>query len=158
MSKRGMGKAIFADITDDKGKIQIYVRLNDVGEDAFAETVESRRAAFIEAMDDDLNTADAIAALFELVRDCNTFFAVPRSAGSVANATKCFDELADVLGLLYNRGKDKDLDAEIEALISERQAARKEKNFKRADEIRDALKAQGIVLEDTPQGVKWHRE
>ena len=128
------------------------------GEEAFAETAEKRRGAFIEAMEDDLNTADAIAALFDLVRDCNTFFSAPRSKECVENAISVFDGFTDVLGLLYNRGKGKDLDSEIEALIAERQAARKEKNFKRADEIRDQLKAQGIVLEDTPQGVKWHRE
>ena len=127
------------------------------GEEAFRTTVDARREAFIAAMDDDLNTADAIAALFELVRDANTFFTVPRSEEITAYATKCFDELANVLGLLYHR-QDKSLDAGIEALIEERQAARKAKNFKRADEIRDELKAQGIVLEDTPQGVKWHRE
>jgi len=127
------------------------------GESAFAETAQARRAAFIEAMEDDLNTADAIAALFDLVRDCNTFFSVPRSKAAVENAIGVFDGFTEVLGLLYNRGGDT-LDAEIEALIAERQAARKEKNFRRADEIRDRLKAEGIVLEDTPQGVKWHRE
>ncbi len=127
------------------------------GEEAFRQTVDARRQAFISAMDDDLNTADAIAALFELVRDCNSFFAEPKSAETVAYATTCFDELTDVLGILYNRKADS-LDAEIEALIEKRQAARKAKDFKTADAIRDALKAQGIVLEDTPQGIKWHRE
>ena len=127
------------------------------GEEAFRQTVDARRQAFIDAMDDDLNTADAIAALFELVRDCNSFFAEPKSAGTVAYATTCFDELTDVLGILYNRKTDS-LDAEIEALIEKRQAARKAKDFKTADAIRDELKAQGVVLEDTPQGIKWHKE
>jgi cysteinyl-tRNA synthetase len=126
------------------------------GEEAFRAQVDTRRDAFIAAMDDDLNTADAIAALFELVRDANTFFTVPRSKEITAYTTKCFDELTDVLGLLYNR-KKQSLDERVEALIEERQAARKAKNFKRADEIRDELKAEGIVLEDTPQGVKWRR-
>jgi cysteinyl-tRNA synthetase len=126
-------------------------------EGAFAEMLKARRAAFIEAMDDDLNTADAIAALFELARDCNTFFLHARSAPSIALAAGLFDELTDVLGLLYNRKKDT-LAADVEALIEQRQAARKNKDFKTADAIRDELKAQGIVLEDTPQGVKWRRE
>ena len=108
-------------------------------------------------MDDDLNTADAISALFELARDCNSFFTEPRSAETIAAATACFDEMTNVLGILYQRRKE-DLDSEVEALIEKRQAARKAKDFKTADAIRDQLKAQGIVLEDTPQGVKWHRE
>jgi len=128
------------------------------GEAEFIKTVDSRRDAFIEAMDDDLNTADAIAALFDLARDCNSFFTVSRSENAVNYATTCFDELTNVLGILYNRKKEDNLDAEIEALIEKRQAARKARDFKTADAIRDELKAQGIVLEDTPQGVKWHRE
>ena len=125
-------------------------------EEDFLKTVERRRASFIEAMDDDLNTADAISALFELARDCNSFFAEPKSAETIAAATACFDEMTNVLGILYQRKKE-DLDSEVEALIEKRQAARKAKDFKTADAIRDQLKAQGIVLEDTPQGVKWHR-
>jgi len=126
-------------------------------EEDFLKTVERRRASFIEAMDDDLNTADAISALFELARDCNSFFAEPKSAETIAAATACFDEMTNVLGILYQRKKE-DLDSEVEALIEKRQAARKAKDFKTADAIRDQLKAQGIVLEDTPQGVKWHHE
>ena len=125
-------------------------------EEDFLKTVERRRASFIEAMDDDLNTADAISALFELARDCNSFFAEPKSAETIAAATACFDEMTNVLGILYQRKKE-DLDSEVEALIEKRQAARKAKDFKTADAIRDQLKAQGIVLEDTPQGGKWHR-
>lgn len=124
----------------------------------FCETVEGRRAAFVAAMDDDLNTADAIAALFELARDCNTFFAEPKSAQAVAFAVACFDEMTGVLGLLYNRKQAQSLDAEIEALIEKRQQARKNKDFKTADAIRDELKARGIVLEDTAQGIKWRQE
>jgi cysteinyl-tRNA synthetase len=127
------------------------------GEDAFSETVGARREAFIAAMEDDLNTADALAALFELARDCNTFFSVPRSAAAVREATDCFDELTGVLGLLYNR-QETALDAQVEELIEKRTQARKNKDYKTSDEIRDRLKAMGIVLEDTPQGVRWHRE
>ena len=108
-------------------------------------------------MDDDLNTADGIAALFELARDINTFIASPRAKEPLEAAAKQFVELADVLGLLYNRKKES-LDAQIAELIAQRQQARKEKNFALADKIRDELKAQGIVLLDTPQGVQWKRE
>ena len=128
------------------------------GEDAFRKQADARVAQFVEAMDDDLNTADGIAALFELARDCNTFFGNnTRSKESVEYAIKKFDELCGVLGLLYDRGAD-DLDAEVEALIAERQAARKAKDFARADAIRDQLTAMGILLKDTPQGVQWSRK
>ena len=119
---------------------------------------DKRRQQFIEAMSDDLNTADAIAALFELVRDINSnVIAANANKGTVEAAIKVFDELADVLGLVYNREKE-DLDSEIEALIEQRTQARKDRNWAEADRIRDELKAKGIVLEDTAQGVKWHRE
>lgn len=119
---------------------------------------DKRRQQFIEAMSDDLNTADAIAALFELVRDINSnVIAANANKGTVEAAIKVFDELADVLGLVYNRKKE-DLDSEIEALIKQRTQARKDRNWAEADRIRDELKAKGIVLEDTAQGVKWHRE
>ena len=119
---------------------------------------DKRRQQFIEAMSDDLNTADAIAALFELVRDINSnVIAANANKGTVEAAIKVFDELADVLGLVYNRKKE-DLDSEIEALIEQRKQARKDRNWAEADRIRDELKAKGIVLEDTAQGVKWHRE
>ncbi len=114
------------------------------------------REKFNRAMDDDLNTADAIAAIFELVREINTYTAQEPTAEFAGECLKRFDELSDVLGLL---GKDEgdDLDAEIQKLIDERQAARKAKDFATADKIRDDLAARGIVLEDTPQGVKWRK-
>ncbi|MBQ2781301.1 MAG: cysteine--tRNA ligase [Clostridia bacterium] len=120
--------------------------------------VETRRAQFITAMDDDLNTADAIAALFELTKDINVAIATPEKVGKEAceKTLDLFNQLADVLGLLYERKKES-LDDEIEVLIAARAAARKEKNWAEADRIRDELKARNIVLEDTPQGVKWHR-
>lgn len=124
--------------------------------DAIKAQLDSRREQFCRAMDDDLNTADGIAAVFELVRDINVSVLASDSKELIAYAAKLFDELTDVLGLVYNRKTDS-LDSEIEALIAERQAARKAKNWAEADRIRDELKAQGIVLEDTPQGVKWHR-
>lgn len=118
--------------------------------------LDSRREQFCRAMDDDLNTADGIAAVFELVRDINVSVLESDSKVLIEYAIALFDELTGVLGLVYNRKTDA-LDSEIEALISARQAARKEKNWAEADRIRDELKNQGIVLEDTPQGVKWHR-
>lgn len=119
---------------------------------------DKRRRQFIDAMSDDLNTADAIAALFELVRDINSnVIAANANKGSVEEAIKVFDELADVLGLVYDRKKES-IDDEIEALIEQRTQARKDRNWAEADRIRDELKAKGIVLEDTAQGVKWHRE
>ncbi|MBQ6848164.1 MAG: cysteine--tRNA ligase [Clostridia bacterium] len=118
--------------------------------------IEERKGEFITAMEDDLNTADALAAIFTLVRDINTAIANGVGKETLTACADIFDQLTGVLGLVYNRQKA-DLDSEIEALIEERTLARKNKDFKRADEIRDQLKAEGIVLEDTPQGVKWSR-
>ena len=119
--------------------------------------LDSRREQFIEAMDDDLNTADGIAAVFELVKDINVNVLASGSKELIEYAAALFDELTGVLGLVYNRNNN-NLDSEIEKLIELRTKARKEKNWAEADRIRDELKAQGIVLEDTPQGVKWHKE
>ena len=121
------------------------------------ELLAKRREQFITAMDDDFNTADAIAAVFDLVRDINTNVIEKSPSKTLCEgAASLFDELTDVLGLVYNRKKES-LDEEVEALIAERAEARKNKNWARADEIRDTLKAMNIVLEDTPQGVKWHK-
>ena len=109
-----------------------------------------------EAMDDDLNTADALAAVYELVRDINTHVAAGvHSRRLCEQASELFDTLCGILGLVYNRAEEKSLDDEIEALIEQRNAARKAKNWAEADRIRDELKARNIILEDTPQGVKW---
>ncbi len=133
------------------------IEKND-GDEAIAESLNKYREKFITAMDDDLNTADALAAIFDLVRDINTNVITDKPSKFLCEAAaKLFDELCDVLGLVYNRKKES-LDSEIEALIEQRTQARKEKNWALADKIRDDLKAQGIVIEDTPQGIKWHRE
>ncbi|MDE6111001.1 MAG: cysteine--tRNA ligase [Eubacterium sp.] len=120
--------------------------------------LSERRNQFITAMDDDLNTADGISALFDLTKDINTKILDKNASKAVCEyAAKLFDELSGVLGLLYNR-KGNDLDSEIEALIEERQNARKNKDWATADRIRDELKAKGIILKDTPQGVTWTKE
>ena len=118
--------------------------------------IEERKQEFITAMDDDLNTADALAALFNLVRDINTAVGEGAKKDTLNACADIFDQLTNVLGLVYNR-KTEALDSEIEELIEKRTAARKAKDFKTADEIRDKLKSMGIILEDTPQGVKWTR-
>ena len=128
------------------------------GDKAIIDGFDKYREQFIAAMDDDLNTADAIASIFELVRDINTnVVGKTPSKALVEGAIAIFDELTGVLGLVYNR-KTETLDSDVEALIEARTNARKEKNWAEADRIRDQLKEMGIVLEDTAQGVKWHRE
>lgn len=128
------------------------------GDKAIIDGFDKYREQFISAMDDDLNTADAIASIFELVRDINTnVVGKTPSKALVEGAIAMFDELTGVLGLVYNR-KTETLDSDVEDLIEARTNARKEKNWAEADRIRDQLKEMGIVLEDTAQGVKWHRE
>ena len=118
------------------------------------------RERFCAAMDDDLNTADAVSVIFELVRAVNTLAADSAVTREYAvKALGLLDELCGVLGIEKpQQAASSDEDAEIEALIAQRQQARKSKNFQEADRIRDELKGRGIVLEDTPQGVKWSRK
>ncbi len=118
--------------------------------------VEEYKNKFIIAMDDDLNTADALAAIFMLVRDINTAIANGAKRKELEAFADMFDQLTGVLGLVYNR-KQEVLDSDIEELIEKRTKARKDRDFKTADAIRDQLKEMGIILEDTPQGVKWSR-
>ena len=120
--------------------------------------LDKRREQFIAAMDDDLNTADGLAAIFELTKDINTKILDRDVSKAVCeHAAKLYDELCDVLGILYNR-KENTLDGDIEALVEKRQEARKNKDWATADKIRDELKAKGIILKDTPQGVTWTKE
>ena len=111
---------------------------------------------FETAMEDDFNTADAVAAIFDLVKHANTTASAESSKAYLQGVLDLIVKLSDVLGIITKRQEDL-LDADIEALIAERQAARKERNFARADEIRDELLAKGIILEDTREGVKWKR-
>lgn len=129
--------------------------LTDIEDDALTKT-QNYVAAFEKAMDDDFNTADAIAAIFDLVKYANTTANGDSSKAYVTALYELIVKLADVLGIVVEK-KEELLDADIEALIQERQAARKERNFGRADEIRDELLAKGIILEDTREGVKWKR-
>ncbi|MBR0307900.1 MAG: cysteine--tRNA ligase [Mogibacterium sp.] len=112
------------------------------------------RDKFIEVMDDDLNTADGIAAIFELVSAINLDVKDGASKTYAEAALGRIKELTDVLGIFGGAGEEEGLGDDIQALIDERQAARKEKNWERADEIRDQLAAMGITLKDTPQGVQ----
>ena len=127
------------------------------GDRTILASFDVHRDHFVSAMEDDLNTADAISALFDLVRDINGSVAGSPSRFLVQGCLQRLMELADVLGLLYQE-KDNDLDSEIEALIEKRTQARKNRDWATADAIRDELKARQVVLEDTPQGVKWHIE
>ena len=124
-------------------------------EQKVADSLPTFRERFQTAMDDDLNTADAMGVLFDLVRTVNTALE-GKPTKTLAEAYRAmFRELIDVMGLLYASTKADSLDEKVEAMIAARQQARKEKNFAEADRIRDELKAMGIELMDTPQGVKW---
>ena len=142
-------------------------RLNDrAAASSTAELTEDEKAAlaeaekftkaFKEAMDDDFNTADALAAVFDLVKFANTKVTEESSSAFAVALKKQLITLTDVLGLIVEK-EEEILDDEIERLIEERQAARKAKNFARADEIRNELLEKGIILKDTREGVKWQR-
>ena len=129
--------------------------MSDVERASYEET-----AAYVEkfeaAMDDDANTADAVSAVFELVKYINTNASSDNSREYLQKLYDRLDTLCGVLGIILEQ-KEELLDADIEALIQERTDAKKAKNFARADEIRDQLKDMGILLEDTREGVKWKR-
>ena len=125
-------------------------------EKALAEEAKGFVTKFDEAMDDDFNTADAIAAIFELVKFANTNVTAENTRAFVQTIYDELLMLTDICGLIVEK-KEELLDSDIEALIQERQDARKAKNFARADEIRNQLLEMGIVLEDTREGVKWKR-
>lgn len=125
-------------------------------EEALLEEAKGFTAKFEAAMEDDFNTADAISAIFELVKFANTNASEESSQTFVRMLKEEILMLSDICGLLVEKA-DEILDSEIEQLIEERQEARKAKNFARADEIRNMLSERGILLEDTREGVKWKR-
>ncbi|WP_027415309.1 cysteine--tRNA ligase [Aneurinibacillus terranovensis] len=124
--------------------------------------LERFRQTFIEEMDNDFNTADGITVLFDMVRETNQILTAPAVKRSLIQAyLSLFDEFGGVLGFTFGEAEENGRgpsDEDVEKLIVERGEARKNRNFARADEIRDQLQQMGIVLEDTPQGVRWHRK
>ena len=124
------------------------------------EALAAYKQKFIDAMDDDLNTADALSAIFELTREINAWMGAHQDATKafLTAAHDLFMELTGVLNLVQKRDDAVDPDADkIEALIAQRAAAKKEKNFAEADRIRDELAAMGVTIKDTRQGTQWSR-
>ena len=129
-------------------------KLGEITDDA-KQIFAKRKEQFIAAMDDDLNTADGIAAIFELVRELNIMSADSNtSKEQLIAGAELFDELTGVLGLMYNRDKKSEIPQEILDLVEQRAQARKEKNFALADEIRDKISSMGYIVEETRQGTK----
>ena len=125
----------------------------------FMKKLDGRREAFIEVMEDDFNTADGLATLFEAVKDINIFVSAPRSKEALTKILSFYEEICGLLGFLKPEEENTGAfdDAKVEEMIQERANAKKEKNYAKADEIRALLLENGIVIEDTPAGAKWHR-
>ena len=128
----------------------------DDKENSYVKSLDKYRERFVEKMDDDFNTADAISVLFDLSKDINNNINIDSSIELCEKAELLIRELGNPLGILQKK-VNKDLNAEIQELIDKRQEARKNKDFALADKIRDDLKARNIILEDTPQGVRWKK-
>ncbi|MBU5485010.1 cysteine--tRNA ligase [Clostridium sp. MSJ-11] len=129
--------------------------MND-DEKEYAKVIEGYKTKYIEKMDDDFNTADAISVIFDMIRDMNTNINRNSSKELINFSLSIIRELGEPLGIAQKTTK-LDLEKDIEDLVNKRQQARKDKNWALADEIRDELKNMGIVLEDTPQGVRWKK-
>ena len=156
-------KAALERLSTAKDNLEFFIQSGEDGpmtaeETAFAEKLSEYRDKFCAAMDDDFNTADAVSVIFELVREINA--AVNPNAHPTKELAKAclalYAELSDVLGIPFIQHKD-ELSEEQQALFEARKEARKAKNWAESDRIRDELKAQGILVEDTPQGMKWKR-
>ena len=156
-------KAALERLSTAKDNLEFFIQSGEDGpmtaeETAFAEKLSEYRDKFCAAMDDDFNTADAVSVIFELVREINAAVN-PNAHPTKALAESCrsvYLELSDVLGIPFIQHKD-ELSEEQQALFEARKEARKAKNWAESDRIRDELKAQGILVEDTPQGMKWKR-
>lgn len=139
-----------------------YLLNTNVGQDQseaekkWMEYLPTYKEQFKKSMEDDINTADALATIFDLAKEMNTFLDANKSKKTIQKAYDLFMELTGVLGIVQK--KEEKINDEIEQLIEKRQQARKNKDWTLADEIRDELKNKGIAIEDTPQGVKWKRE
>ncbi len=139
-----------------KHRLSVSAELGDHS-DIWLAKIEAVKKEFIETMDDDFNTAHGISKLFDLSRLANTYLLEKQTSSEVMETfLSVFDELADVLGLPFKQEEEL-LDAEVEALLEERIEARKNRDFARADEIRDLFKEKNIILEDTAQGTRWKR-
>ena len=156
-------KAALTRLTTAKENLEFFIKNGmkhslSAEESAFTESLSEYKTRFISEMDDDFNTANGVSVIFDMVRAINSAVS-PLSNPSSELASECmkaFMELCDILGIPFAPAEDS-LDLDIEAKIQARQNARKEKNFAEADRIRDELSALGIILEDTPQGIKWKR-
>ena len=155
-SKNGLERIVTA-VANLKHLMGVALK-EEMSEEERASLVQAGKFAeeFEAAMDDDFNTADAISSIFELVKFANTNAAAESSKAYLGELKALIVKLSDVLGLIVEKEEEM-LDQDIEALIEERQAARKARDFARADEIRTELLEKGIILEDTREGVKWKR-
>ncbi len=139
-----------------RDNLRFAIENAEEGECEMPSFIDSARADFINAMDDDLNTADALGILFTLVKNINKEISENAKKEVLLRCLSLLEELCGVLGIMYDKSQN-EIDGEVEQLIEQRTAARKNRDFATADKIRDQLKAMGIELEDTKDGVKWRK-
>ena len=152
-AKNGLARII----TGVQRLAELYAKAGDgAADEAIIAKVADLRKKYEDAMEDDFNTADAISAVFEIIKIANAELNENTSKATVKSVLDTLNELCYILGIITEK-KEESLDAEVEALIAARQEARKAKDFAKADEIRDKLLGMGIVLKDTREGVKWER-